>query len=171
MLFEQAAEATQNNDSTFKILAILSPFLSGIIIGFITNKLSNKSKKMELLYQSKIPAFKEIHKALIMYRTYLNSIIAENEGNEFYPQSEQTNNSLGHRGIILEAFELNGIYLNKSSKKAIEDLIGNMSILCNIELWQAGGTDSTEINTVAAYEESVSEVDKVIELLYKDLNL
>lgn len=64
LLFQQAA---QNDDSLFKILAIISPFISGIIIGFISNKLSNKSKKMELLYQSKIPAFKEIHKALIMY--------------------------------------------------------------------------------------------------------
>ncbi len=54
----------------YKILAIVSPFISALLTGFITYNLTMKQKRFDLLYQSKIPAFKDLSVALINYKNY-----------------------------------------------------------------------------------------------------
>jgi hypothetical protein len=50
-----------DNETLFKILAIVSPFISGAI----TYLLTQRAKKSEYLYQNRIPAFKEVLPILI----------------------------------------------------------------------------------------------------------
>jgi|GEM_PF-4753299 len=67
-----------SNIELFKWLAVLSPILSGIIVGYVTHKLSNRSKRIEILYQNKTRAFNELNKILIDYRFELEQKIYNN---------------------------------------------------------------------------------------------
>lgn len=165
---QQIIQQAQEDNTLIEILAIASP----ILIGVLTYWFSNKSKKMELLYQNKIPAFNELNRALVDFKKYLHGLIAEEQGNEYSPYyGGGEHSAFEHRGIISEIADVNAIYLNNKSRKALEDLTNNMAGLCNLDAMRVLNQLDTDVSYISSYESQIKRVDEVIEILYKDLNL
>jgi len=149
-----------NNLEIFKWLAIISPIISGVIVGIVSHTLSNRSKRIEILYQNKIRAFNELHKILIDYRFELEPDIYNN------PFLEKNSDAKGAKetlSLLNNTLVRNSIYLNKESRNAIMDLVTKINFICNFQK-----KDFEDINP---YIEMAVEVSKVIDILYKDLNL
>ncbi|KGO86278.1 hypothetical protein Q765_11910 [Flavobacterium rivuli WB 3.3-2 = DSM 21788] len=144
----------------FKWLAIFSPIVSGIIVGIVTHKLSNRSKRIDILYQNKIRAFHEFHKILINYRFELEPSIYNNP---FLERSFDAKGSVETLNILNNAFVSNSIYLNKESTKAVMDLMTKINFFC--------GFNKHDFENINPYLDMAVEVNKVVNILYKDLNL
>ncbi|TPD71091.1 hypothetical protein [Flavobacterium microcysteis] len=154
-----------DNSELFKWLAIASPIFSGVIVGIVSHTLSNRSKRIELLYQHKIPAFQEIYKILTDYKFELESNVYDSEFLESNPDSK---GSLETVSLLNNAYIRNSIYLNKKSRQAIMDLVGKIHFMCSFQLTAL--QENFKIQK-PPYVEMTIEVNKVIEILYKDLNI
>jgi hypothetical protein len=77
------------NIQIFKWLAIISPIISGIIGGFLTHILANRSKRLEMLYQHKIPAFKEMQKEIINFKRQVSQNLIEQKGSDLAPEQSE----------------------------------------------------------------------------------
>ena len=153
----------------FKILAIISPFVSAFLAGLLTYYFTLKTKKFDILYQNKIPAFKEITLKLIELKKFCLGRIAYFQGNEVSPYWEENLGALEHRTSITEIFEINSIFLSKSSKNSIESLINEMGGLCNAEISLASNDELPGVEK--EYERIAKISEKTINILYSDLNL
>ena len=153
----------------FKLLAIISPFISAILSGLLTYFYTIRGKRYDLLYQSKIPAFKEVSMQLTEFRNYCLGRTASYEGNEFSPYLEEGRGTLTHRTDIALVVAHNGIFFEPASRLAVEELMNSMSVLCNIELGLAAGNDYGDL--AENYFEMADKTTKVIEVLYKELHL
>jgi len=149
-----------NNLEIFKWLAIISPIISGIIVGFVTHKLSNRSKRIEILYQNKIRAFNELHKILIDYRFELEPKIYNNP---FLERSSDAKGTVETLSLLNNTLVRNSIYLNKESRNAVMDLVTKLNFYCNFS--------EQDFENINPYIEMAVEVNKVIDILYKNLNL
>lgn len=152
-----------NNLEIFKWLAIFSPIISGIIVGFVSHKLSNRSKRIEILYQNKIRAFNELHKILIDYRFELESKIYKNP---FLERSSDAKGSIETLSLLNNTLVRNSIYLNKESRKAVMDLVTKINFFCDFQ-----NQENQDFENINPYIDMAVEVNKVIDILYKDLNL
>lgn len=149
-----------NNLEIFKWLAIISPIISGIIVGFVSHMLSNRSKRIEILYQNKIRAFNEIHKILIEYRFELEQIIYKNP---FLERSSDAKGSVETLTLLNNALVRNSIYLNKESREAVMDLVTKINLFCVSQI--------QDFKNIDPYIDMAVEIKKVIDILYKYLNL
>jgi hypothetical protein len=153
----------------FKTLAIISPFVSAALGGLITYFFTIRGKRYDLLYQSKIPAFKEVSLELTAFRNYCLGKVASYEGNEFSPYLEEGKGTLTHRTDIALAIAHNGIFFKPTSREAVEKLMNDMSMLCNVELGLAAGNEYGDLKN--NYWEMANKTTSVIDVLYKELNL
>lgn len=144
----------------FKWLAIFSPIVSGIILGVVSHKLSNRSKRVEILFQNKIRAFNELHKILINYRFELEPNIYNNP---FLTRSIDAKESVETLNLLNNALVHNSIYLNKESRKALMDLTTKINAFCRFR--------KEDFENINPYIDMAVEVNRVIDILYKDLNL
>jgi hypothetical protein len=119
-----------DNDTLFKILAIVSPFISGVI----TYLLTQRSKKSEYLYQNRIPAFKEILPVLIKIKKYAIGKIALYTGSEFSPYHDEEGSSLMLRTELANIGDANEVFLTDKSKGLIADVDSQLGLFCNAEL-------------------------------------
>jgi hypothetical protein len=149
-----------SNIELFKWLAVLSPILSGIIVGYVTHKLSNRSKRIEILYQNKTRAFNELNKILIDYRFELEQKIYNNP---FLERSSDAKGTVETLTLLNNALVRNTVYLNKGSVKAVMDLVTKINFYCNFQ--------EEEFKNINPYLEMAVEIKKVTDILYKDLNL
>jgi hypothetical protein len=149
-----------SNIEFFKWLAVLSPILSGIIVGYVTHKLSNRSKRIEILYQNKTRAFNELNKILIDYRFELEQKIYNNP---FLERSSDAKGTVETLSLLNNALVRNTVYLNKGSVKAVMDLVTKINFYCNFQ--------EEEFKNINPYLEMAVEIKKVTDILYKDLNL
>ncbi|MET3026078.1 hypothetical protein ABXT06_05325 [Flavobacterium sp. UW10123] len=149
-----------NNLEIFKWLAIFSPIVSGIIVGVVTHILSNRSKRIEILYQNKTRAFNEIHKILIDYRFELEQIIYKNP---FLERSSEAKDSVETLTLLNNALVRNSIYLNKQSREAVMDLVTKINFYCI--------SQTQDFENINPYISMAVEIKNVIDILYKDLNL
>ena len=149
-----------NDLEIFKWLAIISPIISGIIVGIVTHKLSNRSKRIEILYQNKTRAFNELHKILIDYRFELEPNIYNNP---FLERSSDAKGSFETLSLLNNALVRNNIYLNEESRKSVMDLVTKINFFCNFQ--------KQDFENINPYIDMAVEVKNVIDILYKDLNL
>ncbi|MNK18100.1 hypothetical protein D3C87_362980 [compost metagenome] len=153
----------------FKILAIVSPFISASLTALFAYNFTMKAKRFDLLHQSKIPAFKELSVTLINYKNYCLGQVANYEGNEFSPYSEETGGTLHHRTEIAQTASMNVIYFSIKTRKKLDDLLNEMSLHCNMELYIASGQDVG--NQKESYFNMAEIAENCINELYTELNL
>lgn len=149
-----------DNTELFKWLAIFSPIFSGVIVGFVSHKLSNRSKRIDILYQNKVRAFNELYKILVDYRFELEYEIYNNPYLEKNPDAK---GSLETLSLLNNALVRNTIYLNEKSIKAVMDLVTKIHFYCTFK--------KEEFPNINPYIEMAGEIKKVIDILYKDLNI
>jgi len=149
-----------NDLEIFKWLAIFSPIISGIIVGVVTHTLSNRSKRIEILYQNKTRAFNELHKILIDYRFELEYNIYNNP---FLERSSDAKGTVETLSLLNNALVRNNIYLNEQSRKSVMDLVTKINFFCNFQ--------KQDFENINPYIDMAVEVKNVIDNLYKDLNL
>lgn len=159
-----------NQDIDFyKILSILSPFVSASLAGILTYYFTLKTKKFDILYQNKIPAFKEIAATLVDFKKFCWGRTAYFQGNEFSPYYEDSVGTLEHRTKIAETSEFNSIFLSPDCKQSIDNLLNEMSGLCNAEIAIVSG--DTMPGVEKEYERIALTTENCINKLYNDLNL
>ena len=147
------------NAELFKWLAIFSPVVTGVTVGFLTHKLSNRSKRKEIQYQNKLRAFNELSKILIDYKLELASIIYNNP---FLERSSEAKGSVETLSLLNNASIRNRIYLNNKSREAVMDLTTKINFFCTFK--------TEEFKNINPYLEMAVEVEKVIIVLDKNLN-
>lgn len=149
-----------DNSELFKWLAIASPIISSVIVGIVSHKLSNRSKRIEILYQNKVRAFNELHKILTDYRFELEYDVYNNP---FLEKNSDAKGSLETLSLLNNALVRNSIYLNEKSRKAVMDLVTKINFYCTFK--------KEEFPNINPYIEMAVEIKKVTDVLYKDLNL
>ncbi|MDV3878890.1 hypothetical protein CMT91_03730 [Elizabethkingia anophelis] len=156
------------NDTFFKIAAIISPIITGLLVGFISYKLSLRGKKFDLLHQHKVPAINELITALVNLKKDAYGAIAREEGHEFSPFYNIKNSSLEHRTIIAEKSEFYSMYLNESSRNKLDNFIGKLYMLCSIEISM---TENKDIKYANMYQDAINDAEDIIKTLYKNLGI
>lgn len=149
-----------DNSELFKWLAIASPIISSVIVGIVSHKLSNRSKRIEILYQNKVRAFNELHKILTDYRFELEYDVYNNP---FLEKNSDAKGSLETLSLLNNALVRNSIYLNEKSRQAVMDLVTKINFYCTFK--------KEEFPNINPYIEMAVEIKKVTDVLYKDLNL
>ena len=152
----------------FKIAALISPLISALLVGLVTYNLKLKTTKINILYQNRISAFREIADKLTKFKNFCNGRIAYFQGNEFSPYYEAHTGTLHYRTEIADISTLNSIFLSKESKLSIENLINSMGMLCSVEL--ASSKNDKELNIIGLYEKLLNETEECVETLYSELN-
>lgn len=155
----------------FKYLAILSPFVAAFIAARLTYFFSLKSKKFDILYANKIPAFKNINEVLTEYKIFCLGRVAFFEGNELSPYWTEDVGAFEFRRKITKVYENNSIFISQKNRKVIEEFINNLSLLCNMEIHLVDEVIDESIDLKKSYFNSYIEVEKIIEIFYKELNL
>ncbi|MDY3339116.1 hypothetical protein D1J36_007430 [Riemerella anatipestifer] len=155
----------------FKIFTLLSPFIAAFIAARLTFFFTLKSKKFDILYANKIPAFKNINEKLIEYKIFCLGRVAYFEGNELSPYWYEDIGAFEFRKSITKVYEENSIFVSKKSRISIEKLINNLSLLCNMEIQIVDDKLDERIDLKEIYFKSYLEVDKLIQILYEELNL
>jgi len=153
------------------IFTLLSPFIAAFIAARLTYFFTLKSKKFDILYANKIPAFKNINDELIKYKIFCLGRVAFLEGNELSPYWSEYIGVFEFRKSITKVYEENLIFVSKKSRKAIENLINNQSLLCNIEIQLVDNELDDSIDLKTSYFNAYVEVDELIQILYEELNL
>jgi hypothetical protein len=152
-----------------QIITFLMPIAAASIVGLLTYFFAIKSKKFDLLYASKIPAFKEISAKLTKFKSSCFGKVAEYRGFDFSPYYN-SGSTFTHRTEIVEVVDANIIFLSKICRKEIAELLNQMGVACSLELKLAADkNDSVDHSEV--YQKLGTDTEKLIELLYKDLNL
>ncbi|WP_123985342.1 hypothetical protein [Taibaiella soli] len=156
--------------TTFQLFSIFSPIFAAITVAFFTFRYAIKSKKFDLLYASKIPAFKEVAARLTDFKMSCLGTYAQCKGMGFNPY-EVTNSALGHRTEITLAVEQNAVFLSEVSRKEIDGLLNSIGHLCNIELSLAGGYEDDRGDYSEIYLKASEMAEGIINSLYRELNL
>mgnify|MGYP003495124284 CR=1 FL=1 len=149
-----------DNTELFKWLAIVSPICSSLLVGIISHTLSNRSKRIEILYHNKLRAFNELHKILIDYRFELEYNIYNNP---FLERNSDAKGSLETLSLLNNALVRNSIYLTEKSRKTVIDLVTKINFYCTFK--------KEELPNINPYLEMAVEIKSVIDILYKDLNI
>jgi hypothetical protein len=165
----QTPRDADQNDLFFKIAAFVSPLLAGTLSGFITYGLTIKSKKFDILYANKIPAFKEIAKQLLVLKQFLIAKIADKSGMEFSPEYEDTS-ILNFITEISSVREANYMFTSKKSQLALNSLLDNMSLVANFELQQAAGVDGFS-DGLPLYNRLLTTTSETLDILFNELNI
>lgn len=155
--------------TTIQLIAIASPFVSATLTAFLTHKLTSKSKKVDIIYQNKIPAFKAIASELISFKGFCEGRVAYFIGSEFHPFYTEFLNTLECRTKIALSFQENAVFISKDSRVIISDFLNQMGGLCNAELAIAGHDPDMQLKE--EYERMATLADSAIEVLFKELNL
>lgn len=155
--------------TTYQFFTLLIPILSATIVGVLTYLFALKSKRIDLLYQNKIPAFKELALKLTEYKNFCLGRVAYLQGNEYSPFWEEGSGTLHHRTEIANVAAHNAIFLTDHSRKLLYKMLAEMGLSCNIEVALILDPDLTIDSKV--YEVKANTVDMIIESLYKELNL
>ena len=155
--------------TTIQIIAIISPFVSATLTAFLTFKFTSRSKGLDILYQNKVPAFKQIASNLISFKNFCEGRVAYFQANEFHPFYTDSLGTLEHRTKIASSLEVNIIFVSKNSRIVVSDFINQMSGHCNAELAIAGGDNDTE--PISEYERMATLAESAVEVLYTELNL
>lgn len=154
----------------FKWLALISPIVSGILAGLLTHTLANRSKRLEFLYQHKIPAFKEMQKAILHFNRHISNYLIEQHGIDSVPEQVENLSTLQHTHAISDIFRVNQIYFNKKSRMAITKLINSMFFVSGLELQRTLNIPLAQ-NLEESYMDISRMLDDTVNILYKDLNL
>lgn len=155
--------------SSIQILAIVSPFVSAMLTAFLTFKFTSKSKRLDILYQNKVPAFKEIAANIISFKNFCEGRVAYYQANEFHPFYTDSVGTLKNRIKIATSLETNAVFVSKDSRIIVSDFLNQMSGLCSAEMAIAAGDDDMQLTS--EYNRMAILADSAVEVLYQELNL
>jgi hypothetical protein len=150
----------------YQFFTLFLPLASASVVGYLTYRFAIKSKKFDILYQHKVPAFKEVTYKLINYKAYCLGRITHLTGNPVSPYYDDELNAMHYHGEVAKAVDLNIIFLSESNKLIINQLLYKMEGISTSEI--DFGRDQMMVDWL---NEIVEEIEKVINVLYTDLNL
>jgi hypothetical protein len=157
---------------TFKFFVIISPFISAGLASFLTYFFGTRTKRKELLYQNRIESFKQIAVRISDLKKYCIGQLAIFRESEFSPFYELEGSGLIHREKIADVVEYNQLFLTTKSRIALEDLDGQISMICNAELNISNRTDEDELTDYSSvYEYTLKQANSCLDILYKELDL
>jgi hypothetical protein len=160
--------AYMDNDTLFKVLAVVSPFASG----FITYLLTLKSKRKEYQYQNRLPAFKEVQTVLVKIRKECMGKIAFAKGTEFAPYFSNDGSPSDLRTNLADVRQLNEVFFSSKSKALLDDVDNHLGLMCNAELYRfAAPTREESDKRTPDYEPLLDSVETCLAGMYKEVGI
>ncbi|MDJ1472856.1 hypothetical protein [Xanthocytophaga flava] len=157
-------------DLLFKIFLFISPFISAFLASYLTYRFGIRSKKIDYLYQSRIPAYKEISTKLVEAKRYCLGKISEHSSNEFSPYYDLAGSGLQFRIDIAHVVDANEMFLTDKSKAQLANLDEKFSLLTNAEASMFGLEDSEEKQSFySIYPFILAEIELCLNELYSEL--
>lgn len=156
-------------ETFYKVLAVGSPFIAAFLAALLTYYFTLRTKRFDILYQNKVPAFKDVTAKLIDFKKFCIGRMAFLKGNEFSPYYEENVGSLHHRTEIAHIVDANAIFFSREVRDTLENLTAQLSGLSNAELVIVSGGDLPGIDK--EYERLIILTEECINRLYNDLNL
>jgi len=158
-----------------KIYGYLAPFIAACVASWITYYFTLRQKKHELLLQEKLHAFKAIQAYLVSLRRYCEAGIAEVEGGDFNPTFESLpendpKSALIHSTALQNVIDSNLIFISHSARKALNELIQQVYMLCSMEL-AISSDPELKSSSPSGYSATIREVENCINILYSELKL
>src|SRR6266498_5065097 len=113
--------------TTIEIISIISPFVSATLTAFITYRFTVQSKRFDILYANKMPAFKDVASKIVAFKNFCNGRVAFLQANVYAAFFEKGLDTLNHRAEIAQSLESNSIFLSEASRSLISDLVNQIS--------------------------------------------
>lgn len=152
----------------FQVLSLTIPPASALLAAFIAFQFASRTKRLDILYQNKVPAFKQVATSIVAFGNFCEGRVAFFLGSEYSPFYEEGGGTLSHRTQIAKDFSENAVFFSKESRAKLNNFLGEMSLLCNIEVWLQSEND---IDPKGEYERMAKESELIVDMLYKELNL
>lgn len=151
-------------------ISIVSAFASATLVTYFNYRFGVRTKKLDILYNSRLAAFKEVSTKITSFKNFCTGKLAHSEGNEYSPFYEEGFGALHYRTEIATSLETNSIFLSKGSRTTVTDLLNQMNGLCNGEAALAG-KDSQHLSLDSEYSRMEILSESVIEVLYTELGM
>lgn len=151
-------------------ISIISAFTSATLVTYFSYRFGVRTKKLDILYNSRLTAFKEVSIKIVSFKNFCTGKLAHSQGNEYSPFYEEGFGALHHRTEIANSLQTNSIFLSKDSRVVVTDLLNQMSGLCNGEAALAGN-DNEDLNLDNEYSRMETLSESAIEILYAELGI
>jgi hypothetical protein len=149
-----------------QIIASIISFASACLVAGLTYRFAIQSKKVDILYQHKVPAFKAVVAALIDYKEYCLGRITDITSDTTSPYYDNQLGAVHYHGKFASEYAINSVFFSKNDRVLIEELLSKMAGISNAEI--SFGRDQM---MVAWLQNTIIEIDNLIQVLYKDLKL
>lgn len=150
--------------------------LAALMASIATHYFTVRSKRLDILYSERLPAYKAAQSALVSLKKYCRACKHEMLANELAPQipdlkPDDKNTALQHRIALTHALDDHGIFLSPSSRRAIEAVIGSgLDSICIFELNEADDSGEEYYHKLlTSYEGGIRAVDKCMHILSREL--
>jgi hypothetical protein len=150
-------------------ISIVCAFTSATLVSYFNHRFGVKTKKLDILLNNRIVAFKAVTSKIVDFSTFCIGRIANLEGNEFSPFYEGRFGALEYRTDIAKSLQENSIFLSKKSRKLVKELINEMSGICNGEAAEFGKINEDNLKTEYIRMRDMSE--SAIDVLYQELGI
>lgn len=154
----------------------LSPFVAGVVASMATYYFAIRTKRHEVIDAERLTAFKMLNKKIVSLKKYCMVKEMGNSGCELGPTLEslgaEANKSIMvHRTEIWTIVEENGIFLSKKSRKVLQDLDSQLSLLCSMELCLADSNPLKEVVSSApeGYRLGANIAESCLDALFDEL--
>lgn len=151
-------------------IAIVSAFTSATFVTYFNYKFGVKTKKLDILFTNRLTAFKDISSKIVLFKNFCTGRIAYLNANEYSPFYEEGFGALHHRTEIANSLQANSIFLSSDSRAIVNDLLGQMSGLCNGEAALALNPQG-DLNLESEYQRMESLAESATEVLYNELGI
>ena len=155
------------------VFQYLSPLVSAFLASYLTQRLTERGKKKEALFQERLAAFKTLHRRLVAVTRYIDARLADTVGNEFAPgvsglPADAPASALACTEALRGARDECSVYLTSRSRPSLDDLLSHLSLARSFELNSPGQAD-LEAAGPALYASLAAHVDLCIEAVFSEL--
>ncbi|MGH1361726.1 MAG: hypothetical protein ACRBC3_23440 [Burkholderiaceae bacterium] len=120
-------------EDILKIAALLSPFVSAGIAGWIAYRAGSKRAKSDAFLERRLVALEKIHLALVHLQTYADSRINELEGNEYAPHPEEGKNINHYCFPLWTVRDHEDLFLTNSERTKLNELDSELHMCRTME--------------------------------------
>src|ERR1043165_6799626 len=136
---------------------IIKYLISAIVGAAITYIYTRKSTRFGFVFKEKLEAYKVLNKTLSDLDVHCSSELSSLEGNEFGYESLEQGSALVIRQKIHSTISENKLFIGESVEIAFEQLDGQLSLLCNVELIIAGAKIRMDENEMTFFSETIKD--------------
>lgn len=156
----------------WKLAAVLSPFLSAGIAGWIAYTAGRKKSKADAFLNRRLDALEKIHVCLVKLRSYVENRINELHGNEYAPHPEKDKDINSYVFPLWEARDHEDLFLTKNEREKLNEvddamgMVRSMERICNSD---PESEQESKESAIKLYSNISKTTTSAINTLYSEL--